>query len=299
MSIRTLFRRSPVLVLFAAAVIAMGVAACSGDDDDSPAATSTPAASAATAVPDATAAATATESTSSPDPTATAAPAGDSVVISVGESDALGKFLVGPNGHTLYVFLRDSEDTATCVDNCAGVWPPLLLKDGESVEGGTDVDGTLGTIDTAAGTQVTYRGAPLYYYAADTNEGDTTGNLVGNVWFLARPETASTYVVGLDEEGPYLVGPNGMSLYVFANDTEGVSNCNGGCLQNWPALAVPANLEVTGADELTSTVATITRDDGTLQVTYNGMPLYYFAGDKLPGDTKGNGVGGVWSLATP
>ena len=47
------------------------------------------------------------------------------------------------------------------------------------------------------------------------------------------------------------------------------------------------------------TLATITRDDGTMQVTYNGMPLYGFAADKAPGDTKGDGVGGVWSVAKP
>jgi predicted lipoprotein with Yx(FWY)xxD motif len=295
MFIRKLFRQSPFLLLFAAAVLALGVAACSGDDDDSPATTNTPAASAATAAPTTASSDAATSGASGASSTGAS---GDAVLVSMEESD-LGPYLVGPDGRTLYVFLRDEEDKSNCADTCLQAWPPLLVKDGEKVEGGDEVEGTFDTIDTPSGTQVTYRGAPLYYYAGDAKAGDTTGNLVGNVWFVARPETASTNVLGLDDEDGYLVGPNGMSLYLFAKDTTGVSNCSGTCLQNWPALTVPESLTVTKDDELSGDVATLKRDDGTLQVTYKGMPVYYYIGDKLPGDTTGDGVGGVWSLAKP
>ncbi len=308
MSVRTFFRRSPILLLFAAAVIAVGAVACSGDDDDAtPAATNTPAASTGAAAPTATTAAAAEPTaTSAPAPTTaptepadTATPEATGVTVSTGEGD-LGEYLVGPNGHTLYVFLRDAADTSNCVDNCLDVWPPLLLKSGESVEAGEGVEGSFGTIETTAGTQVTYNQAPLYYFASDAAEGDTSGNLVGGVWFVARPETASTNFVGFDEEDGYLVGPTGMTLYFFANDTDGVSNCSGGCLQNWPALTAPEGLDPTATAGADGTVATLTRaDDGKLQITYNGKPLYYFAGDSLPGETKGDGVGGVWSIATP
>jgi predicted lipoprotein with Yx(FWY)xxD motif len=149
---------------------------------------------------------------------------------------------------------------------------------------------------------VTYNGAPLYYFAGDAKPGDTNGHLVGGVWFVARPKTASTAVVGVSGSGSaaYLVGPTGEALYRFAKDTAGMSNCTGQCLENWPALTVPAGLPPTAVKAAGSTLAVIARVDvNTPQVTYNGQPLYYFAGDTVPSDTKGDGVGGVWSLARP
>ncbi len=96
----------------------------------------------------------------------------------------------------------------------------------------------------------------------------------------------------------YLVGPTGGSLYVFSKDATGVSNCSGSCAQNWPPLTVPQGIDPSAVSAAGGSLAVITRDDGTRQVTYNGHPVYYYAGDKLPGDTNGDGVGGVWSLAT-
>jgi predicted lipoprotein with Yx(FWY)xxD motif len=169
--------------------------------------------------------------------------------------------------------------------------------EGQSVEADGGASGVFDSIETATGLQVTYNGAPLYYFAADAAPGDTNGHLVGNVWFLARPETASTAYVGVRDT--FLVGPTGMTLYLFANDTEGVSNCSGQCLDNWPALTVPEGLDPTAGSAAAGARAVVSRDDGALQITYNGLPVYYFAGASLPGDTTGDGVGGVWSLATP
>jgi predicted lipoprotein with Yx(FWY)xxD motif len=97
--------------------------------------------------------------------------------------------------------------------------------------------------------------------------------------------------------GNYLVDDKGMTLYTFKNDTAGVSNCNGGCATAWPPLAAQAApMAGTG---VTGTFALIKRADGSMQVTYNNMPLYYFSGDKAAGDTNGQGVGGVWQVAAP
>lgn len=118
----------------------------------------------------------------------------------------------------------------------------------------------------------------------------------------ARPDTASTAEVNVSGTGASarLVGPNGLTLYVFAKDTAGTSNCAGQCLQSWPALTVPADLRPTAADGVTGVVAFLTRaDNSARQITYNGRPLYFFAGDSLPGDTRGDGIGGVWSIARP
>jgi predicted lipoprotein with Yx(FWY)xxD motif len=99
--------------------------------------------------------------------------------------------------------------------------------------------------------------------------------------------------------GTTLVGPDGMTLYIFTNDTEGVSNCSGDCATNWPPLVVADDDELAAGDGVTGELDTIERDDGSLQVTYDGAPLYYFAGDSAAGDSNGEGVGGVWFIASP
>jgi predicted lipoprotein with Yx(FWY)xxD motif len=92
-----------------------------------------------------------------------------------------------------------------------------------------------------------------------------------------------------------------MALYIFTNDTAdaGTSVCNGECATNWPPLLQPDGATVAGPAGATGTFGTATRDDGATQVTYKGMPLYYYAGDSAAGDTNGHEVGGVWFLAAP
>jgi predicted lipoprotein with Yx(FWY)xxD motif len=106
-------------------------------------------------------------------------------------------------------------------------------------------------------------------------------------------------VAGAGSVANYLTGKDGLTLYVFTKDTKdsGKSVCNGDCLTNWPPLAVTSLDEVKLGAGATGTLALVTRDDGTKMVSYNGMPLYYFAADKAAGDTKGQGVGGVWFVA--
>jgi predicted lipoprotein with Yx(FWY)xxD motif len=86
-----------------------------------------------------------------------------------------------------------------------------------------------------------------------------------------------------------VAGSNKMTVYIFTKDVKdsGKSACSGQCLTTWPALTVPAGGTPTGGTGVTGTLGTITRDDGTLQVTYNGLPLYFFANDKAPGDAAG------------
>jgi predicted lipoprotein with Yx(FWY)xxD motif len=97
-----------------------------------------------------------------------------------------------------------------------------------------------------------------------------------------------------------VAGSNGMTVYVFAMDVEdsGTSNCTGGCLDTWPALTVPAGSTPVAGSGVTGTLGTITRSDtGALQVTYNGLPLYFFSNDKAPGDA--NGVYTNWDIVHP
>ena len=92
---------------------------------------------------------------------------------------------------------------------------------------------------------------------------------------------------------------NGMTVYTFANDVKdsGKSACTGGCIAKWPALTVASGATPTGDTGVTGKIATITRDDGTIQVTYNGLPLYFFASDKAPGDA--NGIYTNWAAVKP
>ena len=101
------------------------------------------------------------------------------------------------------------------------------------------------------------------------------------------------------DAGTSLVGPDGMTLYVFTQDSEGTSTCSGDCAELWPPFVVEAGSELEAGDGVTAELATIERDDGATQVTYDGMPLYFYAEDAEAGDATGEGVGGVWFIAAP
>lgn len=98
--------------------------------------------------------------------------------------------------------------------------------------------------------------------------------------------------------GSYVRGEGGMSLYVFLPDEGNSSACNGDCATNWPPLAVEDVADVTAGDRVTGELGTITRDDGSTQVTLGGAPLYYFIGDEAAGDVNGQGMNDVWYLAS-
>jgi predicted lipoprotein with Yx(FWY)xxD motif len=96
----------------------------------------------------------------------------------------------------------------------------------------------------------------------------------------------------------FLVGPDGKTLYVFAKDTPDQSNCTDQCATMWPPVTVPAGTKVTLPAQANFPVGTISRADGTTQVTYNHAPLYTYSGDTNPGDTNGNGLNGLWFVAS-
>jgi len=95
-----------------------------------------------------------------------------------------------------------------------------------------------------------------------------------------------------------LVDAKGLTLYTFKNDeaAPGKSVCNAACATNWPPVVVASTATKDAA--LTGEVGTVTRDDGTKQATYRGKPLYRFAADTAPGETKGASIAN-WAVATP
>lgn len=119
------------------------------------------------------------------------------------------------------------------------------------------------------------------------------------------PKTSSgasaTVGVASSSLGSILVNSNGHTLYLFKADSGTSSACTGACATAWPPLVAKGT--PTGGSGLTaSKLGTITRSDGTQQVTYNGHPLYLFIKDKTPGQTTGQGVtafGAAWFALTP
>lgn len=98
----------------------------------------------------------------------------------------------------------------------------------------------------------------------------------------------------------YLVAANGMTLYHYSKDSSGVSNCSGVCASTWPPYTVATtSAPLIAGSGAGGQLSTLTRANGTLQLTYNGMPLYFYKNDVNPGDTKGQGIGKVWFVVAP
>ncbi len=127
-----------------------------------------------------------------------------------------------------------------------------------------------------------------YGYSYDDYYGSNTPATTGVIIQISQKE-------GL---GRFLVDAQGRSLYLFLSDQPNKSNCTGNCAVNWPPLLAYGQVEA-GEGIDTAKLGTLHREDGTIQVTYNGHPLYYFAGDAQPGDTNGHEKGGKWFLVTP
>jgi len=139
-----------IIVLLSIIAAAGSLAACVGDDAPAVSANDT----------DTTAARA--------DTSTTAASAG--ATVSVQTSDDLGDYLVGPNGHTLYLFEKDTGTTTACTGGCAAVWPALTAA---SPTAGSGIDSA--KLSTAAGDQVVFNGHLLYFFATDKAPGDTNG----------------------------------------------------------------------------------------------------------------------------
>ncbi|WP_316843145.1 hypothetical protein [Pedobacter psychrodurus] len=223
-----------------------------------------------------------------------------------------GSVLTDKDGKTLYFFSSDAAGAPTCTGGCETTWPLYY-----SADASTDLNlnkAEVGEVTRADGRkQSTYRGYPLYYFAGDVAKGDTKGDGVGGIWFVAKPDYSlmlanaqlvgsngksytSAYIEGTGNT-KYFTDAFGRTLYAFAPDKNGVNNYTKGTAQEgiWPVyqsevLNLPS--AITKTDVGVITVATINKK----QLTYKGWPLYYFAPDAKRGDNKGITVGGIGTL---
>ena len=131
---------------------------------------------------------------------------------------------------------------------------------------------------------------------SSTGGGSTAGGSSSSAGGGTTNAVLATADSGL---GRIVVDADGRTVYVFDKDTpgSGTSACSGGCLATWPP--VTASSDSPEVDGVTGDVGTITRDDGTTQVTLGGMPLYLYAGDSQAGDVTGQAVGGIWWVVAP
>ena len=168
---------------------------------------------------------------------------------------------------------------------------------GGGASSGAGADGSAAPGASTAASAAASSGGGRYGEDYDDSYGGTA---------TATPASASggaakvhTVAIGNGSDGAYLTGEDGMTLYVFGNDSANTSTCDGDCAATWPPFTIAKGDSLDGAGGVTEPLTTITRSDGSLQVAYARSPLYYFSGDRAPGDTTGQGKGDVWFIAQP
>jgi len=233
--------------------------------------------------------------------------------IKIAENSTFGKIITDSNGMTLYFFSKDAKGTSLCTDGCLDNWP-VFYEETITVDDGLDA-ADFGSITRADGSmQTTYKGWPLYYFANDAKPGDTNGDKVLDIWYVAKPDYSLMYVTaqlvghdGKNYKSDYTVGDGntfyitdieGRTLYSFKKDMSNKNNFTAEDFSNngvWPIAEI-------AIDKIPSILNAA--DFGTIdvygktQLTYKGWPLYYFGQDAERGDNKGISypAPGVWPV---
>ncbi|GEO04986.1 hypothetical protein AAE02nite_26500 [Adhaeribacter aerolatus] len=252
--------------------------------------------------------------------------AGVTKEIKLQTSATLGNYLVDKDGRTLYYFSNDFNGQNNCAGGCEALWPYFNVENLTADQLGDGLElSDFGTITAANGKkQVTYKTWPLYYYAPAVNgvntleaPGQTTGEGVGGIWFVAKPDYSimlvNAQLVGHDgknyksnyTEGTgktlYFTDGMGQTLYGFINDKfnkNNYTNQNATHDAVWPIYETDQIVVPSTLDKNSFSVITIF---GKKQLTYKGWPLYYFQQDAgVRGANKGISFprAGVWPVIT-
>ncbi len=112
-------------------------------------------------------------------------------------------------------------------------------------------------------------------------------SLVGSVAFA---DTVAPLQQIMVNNQTILATSAGLTVYTYDPDTTTASNCNGGCAKAWPPVVATADMQIQ------TPLGTVTRQDGSVQLTYNQHPLSTYVGDAKQGDVTGDGLGGVWHI---
>jgi predicted lipoprotein with Yx(FWY)xxD motif len=143
---------------------------------------------------------------------------------------------------------------------------------------------------TACGTGSGGSAGGAYGYGNQTTQATRAAS--------ASPSSVSTAALKTEttRAGMVLANDHGLTLYYYTADKRGsgTSVCTGGCATAWPPLAAP--VKAPAGVRLPGKLGVITRPNGVKQVTLKGYPLYFYIGDKAPGQVTGNGIGGAWHV---
>lgn len=205
----------------------------------------------------------------------------------------------------LYIFDPDGAEQSACTsDGCKQNWPALLASDTDQATAPFSIferdDGLM---------QWAVNGQAMYYFTGDTIAGQTNGEGVGSVWWVARP--APVRVFNHDTKGDMLIAHGDvlasqgktaeeltdLTLYTFDDDVldSGLSTCFGGCAVTWPPLYATTSDQAFGEYQIIS--RTESDSSTTLMWVYKGLPLYFFISDSQIGDTAGDYPS--WTIARP
>ena len=229
--------------------------------------------------------------------------------VSLQTNATLGKYLVDKQNHALYFFSNDPNGQDSCTGGCQAIWPIFNIDNltTDNLGDGLTISDFGSVISVSGKKQVTYKGWPLYYYAPVVNgtntqeaPGQTLGDGVGNVFFVAKPDytimMVNAQLVGHDTKSyksdytegigktTYFTDDRGVTLYTFTLDSSNNNNFTKPDFSNdnvWPIyqtdkIVVPSILDKTKFGSIDVF--------GKTQLTYNGWPLYYFGQD---GQTRG------------
>ncbi len=163
----------------------------------------------------------------------------------------------------------------------------LLAACGNTTTTGSTATPAATSNTTASSTTTSSRYGKGYGSGSTTPTASSSGQLI---------QTAMATVNGKAET--ILTNAQGMTLYYRTTDMPPATVCSGGCASAWPPLLVSGSTTPTSTTTLPGKLSVQTDANGT-QVEYNGHPLYTFSGDTSPGQTTGEGFGGVWHVVTP
>jgi predicted lipoprotein with Yx(FWY)xxD motif len=226
-----------------------------------------------------------------------------------------GSIIVDSNGNTLYFYSLDAGDSSACTGNCAIAWPVVYATNPTFGTGLADSDFSF--ISRSDGLkQTTYKGWPLYTFSGDTAPGQTTGDGIKNVFFVAKPDytvmLANNQLVGNDgvkydstyKPGigitQYLTDDRGITLYSFSLDKADSNKFTKSDFSNdsfFPIVQVTSTQNVPSI--LNKTMLGTITVFGKTQLTFKGWPVYRFGADSFQrGNTKGMSVPtpGFWPL---
>jgi predicted lipoprotein with Yx(FWY)xxD motif len=226
-----------------------------------------------------------------------------------------GSIIVDSKGNTVYFFSLDANGSSACTGNCLAVWPLSYVANPTFGTGLTDTDFSFITRSDGS-KQTTYKGWPLYTYSGDNSPGQTTGDGIENIWFVAKPDytvmLANNQLVGNDgikydstyKPGTgltqYLTDDRGLTLYSFSLDKADSNKFTKSDFSNdsfFPIVQVTSTQNVPSLLSK-SMLGTITVF-GKTQLTFKGWPVYRFGADSLiRGNTRGMSVPtpGFWPL---